>query len=91
VAAQACTRVKHGGQQALKDAGAQNVYLQECMVPHWVRGKKEEARFKSHKRSMDPSFNVLSIGNAVGTGNAGVTAKVIEVRILQNWNNEKTK
>ncbi|MGG9961503.1 M20/M25/M40 family metallo-hydrolase [Ferruginibacter sp. SUN106] len=68
------------GQQALKDAGAQNVYLQECMVPHWVRGKKEEAGFKTHKRGMDPSFNVLSIGNAVGTGNAGVTAKVIEVK-----------
>jgi carboxypeptidase Q len=68
------------GLKTLKDAGADNVYLQECMVPHWVRGKKEEARFKTHKRSMDPSFHVLSIGNAVGTGDAGVLAKVIEVK-----------
>src|ERR1700712_3665831 len=25
----------------LKDAGADTVYLQQCMVPHWVRGIKE--------------------------------------------------
>jgi len=68
------------GLKTLKDAGADNVYLQQCMVPHWVRGQKEEAHFKSHKRSMDPSFTVLSIGNAVGTGDKGVLAKVIEVK-----------
>ena len=38
------------GQKVLKDAGAQNVYLQECMVPHWVRGRKEEVGFKTKKR-----------------------------------------
>lgn len=68
------------GLKTLKDAGAENVYLQECMVPHWVRGKKEELHFQTHKRSMDPSFTVLSIGNAVGTGDKGVLAKVIEVK-----------
>ena len=68
------------GLRTLKDAGADNAYLQECMVPHWVRGKKEEASFKTHKRGMDPSFNILSIGNAMGTGNKGVLAKVIEVK-----------
>ena len=26
----------------LKDAGADTVYLQACMVPHWVRGIKEQ-------------------------------------------------
>jgi carboxypeptidase Q len=68
------------GVQTLKDAGAEKVYLQECMVPHWVRGKKEEAHFQTRKRGMDPSFTVLSIGNAVGTGDKGVLAKVIEVK-----------
>ena len=28
----------------LKDAGADTVILQECMVPHWVRGEKESAK-----------------------------------------------
>lgn len=77
------------GVQTLKDAGAENVRLQECMVPHWVRGKKEEVGYKTHKRSMDPSFNVLSIGNAVGTGDKGVLAKVIEVKDFAELNARK--
>ena len=28
-------------EKLLKEAGADTVYLQECMVPHWVRGAKE--------------------------------------------------
>ncbi len=35
------------GQAALEDAGAEKVWLQECMVPHWVRGGKDEASWKS--------------------------------------------
>src|SRR5215210_3409645 len=31
------------GAKVLKDAGADNVILQECMVPHWVRGGKDKA------------------------------------------------
>src|ERR1041385_49767 len=26
----------------LKEAGADTVFLQPCMVPHWVRGEKEQ-------------------------------------------------
>ncbi|MCE9538799.1 MAG: peptidase M28 family protein, partial [Bacteroidetes bacterium] len=33
--------------KAMKDAGADTVYLQECMVPHWVRGEKESAKIIS--------------------------------------------
>ena len=77
------------GLKAVKEAGAENGYLQQCMVPHWVRGKKEEARFKTHKRGIDPLFNVLSIGNAVGTGEAGVLAKVIEVKNFEELDKRK--
>src|SRR5690348_14935773 len=31
------------GAQVLKDAGADNVILQECMVPHWIRGGTDKA------------------------------------------------
>ena len=30
--------------EKMKEAGADTVYLQECMVPHWVRGAKEVAQ-----------------------------------------------
>ena len=35
------------GQKALEAAGADKVWLQECMVPHWVRGGKDSASWVS--------------------------------------------
>jgi carboxypeptidase Q len=79
------------GLKTLKDAGAENVYLQQCMVPHWVRGEKEVAGFKTRKRSADPLFDVLAIGNSVGTGKAGVLAKVIEVKNFEELEQRKNE
>jgi carboxypeptidase Q len=75
------------GVKTLTDAGATNVYLQECMVPHWVRGKKEFAAFTKDKSGNE--FNILSIGNAVGTGKVAVSAKVIEVKNFEDLNKRK--
>ncbi len=82
-------KAEQWGLRVLKDAGAADVYLQECMVPHWVRGAKEEAKFVTRKGKPDPSFKVLSIGNAVGTGKAGVTATVMEVKNFEELNRRK--
>ena len=79
------------GLKALKAAGAEKAYLQECMVPHWVRGAKEQARFKSNKRSADPDYNILAIGNSVGTGYKGVLAQVIEVAIFDELERRKNE
>jgi carboxypeptidase Q len=72
-------KAEQWGVKALKAAGADTVYLQECMVPHWVRGAKEEARIISKRRDFIPPLNVLALGNSVGSGPAGVTAPVLEV------------
>jgi len=77
------------GITALKNAGADNVYTQECMVPHWVRGAKEQASFKTRKAGSDPSFHVLAIGNSTGTGDKGVLAKIIEVKNFEELNRRK--
>lgn len=77
------------GLQVLKEAGADNVYLQQCMVPHWVRGKKEFAGYRTKKRTGDPSFDVLAIGNSVGTGDKGILARVIEVKNFDELNQRK--
>ena len=50
------------GLKTLKDAGAEKVYLQECMIPHWVRGKKEIGCFKSKNKNATVYFSVLAIG-----------------------------
>jgi len=64
--------------QVMEDYGF-DVTLQEVMVPHWVRGEKEIGRI-TRSRMGTVEVNVTSLGNAVGTGPAGVAGKVIEVQ-----------
>src|ERR1700676_915803 len=62
------------GRRALEDAGADRVYMQECLVPHWVRGGKDEASWSRQGKAGsagDPSLDVLALGNSRGTGPHG--------------------
>ncbi|WP_436485145.1 M20/M25/M40 family metallo-hydrolase [Chitinophaga sp. ARDCPP14] len=77
------------GVKALKAAGADTVYLQECMVPHWIRGAKEEARIISKRRDFIPPLEVLALGNSVGSGPDGVTAPVLEVASFDDLETKK--
>jgi hypothetical protein len=77
------------GEAALRDAGADKVFTQECMVPHWVRGDKEQARIISNRRDLVPPLNVIALGNSVGTGPKGVTAPVIEVKSFDELERRK--
>lgn len=72
-------KAEQWGVEVFKAAGADTVYLQECMVPHWVRGEKEEARIISKRRDFIPPLNILALGNSVATSPEGVTAPVIEI------------
>ena len=54
------------------------VYLQEVMVPHWVRGAKEKASIQSGK--VKTSVPICALGGSVGTGKKALTARVIEVK-----------
>lgn len=68
-------------QKMLKDAGADTVYLQECMVPHWVRGKKEEGTiFLSGGKKFQ--LHLTALGNSVATPVGGISAPVIEIRSM---------
>ncbi|MGB4844381.1 MAG: M20/M25/M40 family metallo-hydrolase [Ferruginibacter sp.] len=82
-------KAEQWGLQVLKEAGAENAYLQQCMVPHWVRGKKEFAGFKTKKGNADTEYEVLALGNAVGTGDDGVTAQIIEVKNFDELDKRK--
>ena len=65
--------------QMLKEAGADTVYLQKCMVPHWVRGDKEKGAIILSDGGKI-SLHLSALGNSVGTTAKGVSAKVIEIR-----------
>ncbi|MGO4292837.1 M20/M25/M40 family metallo-hydrolase [Chitinophaga sp. RAB17] len=84
-------KAEQWGVAALKAAGADTVYLQECMVPHWVRGAREEARIISKRRDFIPPLNVLALGNSVGSGPDGVTAEVLEVASFDDLEAKKDK
>jgi len=63
--------------QMLKEAGADTVYLQPCMVPHWVRGAKEQGIVEWGKNKKQ--LNVCALGMSVGTPASGIKAEIIEV------------
>jgi hypothetical protein len=58
------------------------VYLQQCMMPHWVRGEKERGQIiLSGGKKYD--LNLCALGNSVGTGKTGITANVVEVNSIE--------
>lgn len=61
----------------LKEAGADTVYLQSCMVPHWIRGKKEQGIIQWGKNNK--TLHVCALGMSVATAANGIKAEVIEV------------
>lgn len=61
--------------------GFDKVYLQECMVPHWVRGEKEVAYIIDGKTRI--KVPIAALGMSVATPAAGITANIIEVKSLK--------
>lgn len=84
-------RAEGWGQRALKDAGAGKIYLQACMVPHWVRGGVDSAVLTTldGNRLKMLSLNILSLGNSIGTGPAGIHAPVLMVRSFDDLRKHK--
>lgn len=70
------------GRQLMESYGFDTVFLQEVMVPHWVRGEKEKAHIVNSKKLGKVEVNVTALGNSVGTGDNGVLAQVVEVQSL---------
>ncbi|TSD63017.1 M20/M25/M40 family metallo-hydrolase [Inquilinus sp. KBS0705] len=65
----------------MESYGFDKVYLQEVMVPHWVRGAKEQGYIiDGNKRIAVP---IAALGMSVATPKAGLTANIVEVKSLQ--------
>jgi len=61
----------------LETLGLDKVYLQELMVPKWVRGEKETAYIQDGKTKTN--VPVCALGMSIATSKKGLTANVIEV------------
>ena len=68
------------GKLAMEKLGVDRVYLQEVMVPHWVRGAKEKAEIKPAK-GKGVALSVCALGGSVGT-NGKLKAQVVEVKSM---------
>lgn len=72
------------GQKALAAVGADRVFTQDVMVPHWERGAPESVRLlpPAGVKGEAVALAALALGNSVATPPAGLTAEVIEVKSL---------
>lgn len=74
------------GQKALQKAGADRVISQSCLVPHWVRGGKDEAFIVGPKNI---PLDVLALGNTMGSGPKGVQAPVVLINSFEELEQKK--
>ncbi len=75
------------GVKTLKEMGADKVWLQECKVPRWVRGGKDEAKLINGNK--EESLAVLALGNSVGTESNGIKAQVLLVNSFDELEQKK--
>ncbi len=54
------------------------VFLQDVMVPHWVRGEKESAYII--KGGQKINVPIAALGGSVSTPKSGIRAKIVEVK-----------
>ncbi len=64
----------------MESYGFDKVFLQPCMVPHWVRGAKEQGFIVDGTKRIPVA--IAALGMSVATPKAGLTANVIEVHSL---------
>ncbi len=69
------------GKKLMESYGFDHVFLQEVMVPHWVRGAKEVGMIIDGKNKIPVA--IAALGMSVGTPKEGITANVIEVQSLK--------
>jgi hypothetical protein len=70
-------------QQTMLKLGLENVNLQPVMVPHWERGKIEEAAIINSTILGTVPLSICALGGSIGTPELGIMAEVIEVHSLK--------
>jgi carboxypeptidase Q len=72
------------GEKVMKESGADKVIMQECKVPHWVRGGDDNAKVMGGKK-----LDVVALGNSIGSGKKGVNAEVLLVNSFDELEKKK--
>ena len=68
------------GQEVMKKAGFDSVWLQPVMVPHWIRGENEFGIILPSGKGKGEKVPITALGGSVPTPEKGILAEVIEVQ-----------
>ena len=78
-------KAEQWGLKEMKKAGADKVWGQECLVPHWVRGGEDKATaFFAANDKKGIVLDVVALGNSIGTGSTPLRAEVVEVKSFED-------
>ncbi len=96
---QGMVKAEKWGLQLMQESGAGKVWFQECLVPHWVRGGKDEmwssqivsanVPGKPDARLIKKNYDVVALGNSMGTPKEGLTAEVLLVNSFEELDRQK--
>jgi hypothetical protein len=67
------------GKQVMEGLKINKIELQPVMVPHWVRGEKEEAFIINPTSGVRQETQICALGGSIATPKDGIEAEVIEV------------
>jgi hypothetical protein len=85
----AMVKAEQWGVKVMQESGADKAWMQECMVPHWIRGGKDGAIAVGADMKKDKTLDVLALGNSMGSGAKGVKAEVILVNSFDELETKK--
>ncbi len=94
---QGMVKSEQWGLKMMQESGADNAWMQECMVPHWVRGGKDLAEAMNtvpvtgtkNMLTKNRPLDIVALGNSVGTGKNGVTEEVLLVNSFDELEKRK--
>ena len=86
-------KAEQWGLGAMKAANAEKAWLQECMVPYWVRGGKDVATAQliavsKNEKPYKKTLDVVALGNSQGSMKP-LKAEVIEVKNFEELDQKK--
>ncbi len=82
-------KAEQWGLKIMQESGADKAWMQECMVPHWVRGGKDEAKAISPAFKKDIMLDIVALGNSIGTGKTGISAEVMLINSFDDLEKKK--
>ena len=90
-------KAEQWGLKTMHESGADKTWMQECMVPHWIRGGRDEAGITSFQSTTDgvgitkseKKLDVIALGNSVGTGPKGIVDNVVLVNSFDDLETKK--